>query len=317
MTLCDAPTNIPGPEAVPKAKLRKFSAEYKWRILQEADNCTKAGQVGTLLRREGLYSSQLSTWRQPRERGLLEGLRPRRRERKRKDQLTLRADGGSPAQSKTVGQLLVDLGVTKSPSRPYTSSDNPRSEAQFKTMQNRPDYLNRFRSREQSRVWAGDSFHWYNHEHHHTGLGLMTPATVHHSLAGAASGVRRTSWVLRAPDANAATSATGDVDQPAALLFRRLPPPSQGPRRRQGLPEARRSEPLTLPSSLLQWGRQWNSRNGQRCSTLISRPSCPRMLDTFRIVRPNGAQEIVWSHGLVRSVSTPYPITPRTTAAPH
>jgi transposase-like protein len=87
MTFHDAPTNIPDPEVVPKAKRRKFSAEYKWRMLEEADSCTEAGQVGTLLRREGLYSSHLSTWRRQRERGLLEGLRPRKRGRKRKDEL--------------------------------------------------------------------------------------------------------------------------------------------------------------------------------------------------------------------------------------
>ena len=87
MTFHDAPTNIPDPEVVPKAKRRKFSAEYKWRILQEADNCTEAGQIGALLRREGLYSSHLTTWRRQREGGLLEGLRPRRRGRKRKDEL--------------------------------------------------------------------------------------------------------------------------------------------------------------------------------------------------------------------------------------
>ena len=87
MTFHDAPTNIPDPEVVPKAKRRKFSAEYKRRILQEADNCTEAGQIGALLRREGLYSSHLTTWRRQREGGLLEGLRPRRRGRKRKDEL--------------------------------------------------------------------------------------------------------------------------------------------------------------------------------------------------------------------------------------
>jgi transposase len=87
MTFHDSPGNIPDPEVVPKAKRRKFSVEYKWRILQEADSCTEAGQVGALLRREGLYSSQLSTWRRQREEGLLEGLGPRKRGRKRKDEL--------------------------------------------------------------------------------------------------------------------------------------------------------------------------------------------------------------------------------------
>lgn len=99
------------------------------------------------------------------------------------DQLTLHSDRGSPMQSKTVGQLLTNLGVSKSLARPYTANDNPYSEAQFKTMKYRPSYPDRFDSPEDSRVWARDFFHWYNHEHHHTGLGLMTPAMVHHGLA--------------------------------------------------------------------------------------------------------------------------------------
>ena len=62
-----------------KAKRRRFTAEYKRKVLQEADACTESGQVGALLRREGLYSSHLTTWRQARERGELEGLAPKRR----------------------------------------------------------------------------------------------------------------------------------------------------------------------------------------------------------------------------------------------
>jgi len=101
------------------------------------------------------------------------------------DKLTLHSDRGSAMQSKKVAQLMVDLGVTKSLSRPYTANDNPYSEAQFKTMKYRPGYPDRFASLENARAWARDFMHWYNHEHHHTGLGLMTPAMVHHGLADA------------------------------------------------------------------------------------------------------------------------------------
>ncbi len=87
MTFHDSPTDIPDPEVVPKAKRRKFSAEYKRRILEEADNCTESGQIGALLRREGLYSSHLSTWRRQRDRGVVKGLSPKKRGRKRKDEL--------------------------------------------------------------------------------------------------------------------------------------------------------------------------------------------------------------------------------------
>jgi len=87
MTFRDSQTNIPDPEVVPKAKRRKFSAEYKRRTLEEADSLTEPGQTGAPLRREGLYSSHLSTWRRQREQGLLEALSSKKRGRKRKDEL--------------------------------------------------------------------------------------------------------------------------------------------------------------------------------------------------------------------------------------
>jgi transposase-like protein len=72
----------PDPEVVLKAKRRQFSAKYKLRILTEADNCTERGEIGALLRREGLYSSHLNKWRKQRDRGALEGLLGRKRGRK-------------------------------------------------------------------------------------------------------------------------------------------------------------------------------------------------------------------------------------------
>ena len=76
---------VPEPEVLPRAKRRRFSAEYKLRILEEVDGCTQRGQIGALLRREGLYSSHLSTWRQQRLLGQLEGLSPKKRGRKPQD----------------------------------------------------------------------------------------------------------------------------------------------------------------------------------------------------------------------------------------
>jgi putative transposase len=101
------------------------------------------------------------------------------------DQLILHADRGSAMISKTVALLLADLGVTKTHSRPHVSNDNPYSEAQFKTMKYRPGYPDRFGSIQDARAWARPFFHWYNHEHHHTGLALLTPATVHYGQAQA------------------------------------------------------------------------------------------------------------------------------------
>lgn len=73
---------VPEPEVLPRAKRRQFSAKYKLGIVEEADRCTGRGQIGALLRREGLYSSQLSEWRQQRAKGQLEALSSRQRGRK-------------------------------------------------------------------------------------------------------------------------------------------------------------------------------------------------------------------------------------------
>jgi len=98
-------------------------------------------------------------------------------------QLTLHADRGSAMNSKPVALLLADLGVIKSHSRPHISNDNPYSESQFKTMKYRPDFPERFGSMQDARGWARRFFQWYNHEHHHSSLGLLTPATVHSGQA--------------------------------------------------------------------------------------------------------------------------------------
>jgi putative transposase len=98
-------------------------------------------------------------------------------------QLTLHADRGSSMKSKPVALLLGDLGITKTHSRPYTSDDNPFSEAQFKTLKYRPDFPERFGSLEDARVFCQTFFAWYNGEHRHAGIGLMTPAAVHEGRA--------------------------------------------------------------------------------------------------------------------------------------
>ncbi len=101
----------------------------------------------------------------------------------RRDQLTLHSDRGSSMRSHTVAELLFHLHVAKSHSRPYTPTDNPYSEAQFKTMKYRPDYPGRFGAKGDALDWARMFFRWYNEEHHHVALGLMTPAAVHYGQA--------------------------------------------------------------------------------------------------------------------------------------
>jgi putative transposase len=94
-------------------------------------------------------------------------------------QLTIHADRGSSMTSKPVALLMADLGVTKTHSRPHVSNDNPFSEAQFKTLKYRPEYPERFGCQADARSWASGFFQWYNYEHHHSALGLLTPADVH------------------------------------------------------------------------------------------------------------------------------------------
>jgi putative transposase len=98
-------------------------------------------------------------------------------------QLTIHADRGASMKSKPVALLLSDLGVTKTHSRPHTSDDNPYSEAQFKTLKYRPDFPERFGSLEDARAFCQAFFSWYNTEHHHSGIGLMTPHAVHYGFA--------------------------------------------------------------------------------------------------------------------------------------
>lgn len=99
--------------------------------------------------------------------------------------LTLHADRGTSMRSKPVAALLVDLDIAKSHSRPYVSDDNPFSEAQFKTLKYRPDFPDRFGCIEDARAHCQAFFAWYNTMHRHSGIGYMTPHSVHHGHAKA------------------------------------------------------------------------------------------------------------------------------------
>ena len=93
--------------------------------------------------------------------------------------LTLHSDRGGPMRAKTTAELLVDLGVAASFSRPRVSNDNPFSEAQFKTLKYRPEFPERFAGIDHARMHLRAFFAWYNDEHRHSGIGFMTPAAVH------------------------------------------------------------------------------------------------------------------------------------------
>jgi putative transposase len=98
-------------------------------------------------------------------------------------QLTIHADRGSSMTSKVVAQLMADLGITQTHSRPHVSDDNPYSESQFKTLKYCPEFPDRFGSIEDARAFCGPFFSWYNKKHRHSGIALMTPEQVHYGMA--------------------------------------------------------------------------------------------------------------------------------------
>jgi len=97
--------------------------------------------------------------------------------------VTLHADRGPSMTSKTLAMLYVDLGINKSHSRPYVSNDNPFSEAQFKTLKYRPEFPDRFGGIEDARAFCRTFFPWYNKQHRHSGIGMLTPEMVHYGRA--------------------------------------------------------------------------------------------------------------------------------------
>lgn len=130
-----------------------------------------------------------------------------------RDQLTLHADRGTSMTSKPVAQLLVDLGVARSHSRPHVSNDNPFSEANFKTLKYCPDFPGRFGSIQDARTFCAVFFEHYNHVHRHSGIGLHTAASVHY---GTATEIRAQRVV---------TLDAAYADNPARFRHRRPHPP--------------------------------------------------------------------------------------------
>lgn len=114
-----------------------------------------------------------------------------RKQNIQRDQLTLHADRGSSMTSKPVAFLLADLGVTKTHSRPHVSNDNPFSEAHFKTLKYQPQFPERFGSLQDGRAFCGPFFNWYNFEHRHSGIALLTPHVVHYGQASTVLAARQ------------------------------------------------------------------------------------------------------------------------------
>lgn len=106
--------------------------------------------------------------------------------------LILHADRGGPMKAKATALLLADLGVTKSHSRPHISNDNPFSESHFKTLKYQPEFPDRFGCIQDAKAFCRRFFTWYNENHHHVGIGLMTPDQVHYGQANAVYAARQT-----------------------------------------------------------------------------------------------------------------------------
>lgn len=130
--------------------------------------------------------------------------------------LTLHADRGSSMKSKTVAELLIDLGVAKSHSRPKTSNDNPHVEASYKTLKYCPDFPGQFGSIEDARRFCQEFYAWYNHEHYHSGIGYHHPADVHYGRAAAVRD-RRSAVLAAAQSAHPERFVTGGTPTPPDL----------------------------------------------------------------------------------------------------
>ncbi len=156
-------------------------------------------------------------------------------------QLTIHSDRGPSMTSQGVAQLLATLGVTKSHSRPHVSNDNPFSESQFKTMKYCPEFPSRFGGYDDTLSFCRRFFRWYNDEHYHSGIGLLTPATLHHGRAPAAVDARRK--VLHAAYAAHPERFVRGVPEPSPLPTAVwINPPAQPAASDHGAPQNRLPE---------------------------------------------------------------------------
>jgi len=211
-------------------------------------------------------------------------------------QLTLHADNGSPMIARTVASLLTDLGVAKSHSRPHVSNDNPYSEAQFKTLKYRPDYPDRFGSVADARQWARSFFAWYNDQHHHTGLGLLTPTVVH---AGRAETVRhkRQAVLRQAYQAHPERFTKGPpcpAQLPAAVWINA---PKSGPAEAPTAPADRSSAAVAAPAEL-----RYTPVGGPEDRATLRSDSSAASVDGVAGQRQNGRDA---AHTIPRKAATP------------
>ena len=200
-------------------------------------------------------------------------------------QLTLHADRGAPMTSKTLAELLIDLGVAQSHSRPTISDDNPYSESQFKTMKYGPTYPDRFASIDAACAWMRWFADWYNHEHKHSGIALLPPAVVHSGRALAVIAKRQDTldaayatyperFPRGRPIAPSCRARWASICPDPALLppQRRHPRPCRRRPRCQGSqPRSGPLTPGTLSASLRRRCRSWRAATHRNAPRLLSK----------------------------------------------
>ena len=173
-------------------------------------------------------------------------------------QLTIHADRGASMRSKSLALLLADLGVTKTHSRPHVSNDNPYSESQFKTLKYCPQFPERFGSIQDARAFGGPFFDYYNNEHRHSGIGLMTPAAVHYGMAKQLTAVRQE------------TLLAAYRSHPERFVHR-PPQPPELPRAAWINPPAEKTTPQDRSeSAIVTPGNPWDPPSGADCPAIIA-----------------------------------------------
>jgi len=153
------------------------------------------------------------------------------------DQLTIHSDRGAAMASQSVAQLLASLGVVKSHSRPHVSNDNPFSESQFKTLKYMPEFPERFGSHEHALSHCRHFFQWYNDDHYHTGVALLTPTMLHYGRADEVIRQRQTvlSGAYAQHPERFVRGAPVHAPVPTAVWIN---PPPEDRQEKDGLPEA-------------------------------------------------------------------------------
>ncbi len=173
-------------------------------------------------------------------------------------QLTIHADRGASMRSKSLALLLADLGVAKTHSRPHVSNDNPYSESQFKTLKYCPQFPERFGSIQDARAFGGPFFDYYNNEHRHSGIGLMTPAAVHYGMAKQLTAARQE------------TLLAAYRSHPERFVHR-PPQPPELPRAAWINPPAEKTTPQDRSeSTIVTPGNPWDPPSGADCPAIIA-----------------------------------------------